>query len=92
MALLGIECGATTSRAILQWGSKEEVFHFNPTNFKILRDGELERILQELKAKVEGHLGAKGALDKIAIGLGGVTTTEDRAVSRLLATKIIFVF
>ena len=81
MALLGIECGATISRAILQWESKEEIFHFKPTNFKILRDGELERILKDLKVKVEGHLGVKSTLDKVAIGLGGVTTTEDRAVS-----------
>ena len=81
MALLGIECGATSSIAILEWGNKQEMINFEPANFRLLSGEKLGSILTGLRETAKARLPVSVSVEKLAIGLPGVLTDDDRAVS-----------
>ena len=81
MALLGIECGASSSRAILEWEEKQEIVHFEAANFRLCGSEKLGNILTGLREKLKGRFPSSVSVQKVAIGLPGVLTEDDRAVS-----------
>src|SRR5262249_40212726 len=82
--LLGIECGATRTVALLDDGGQLIRSEAGPANVRSLNDIQLTRHFRNLRALDDGFAHPTA----IGIGMAGARTESDRARIRLAASKV----